>query len=361
MTQNGRSARSNGFLSAVVADSRAATSRPPGTSAHEPDSPQELAVDRIVDPFRRDHPDTGLALRPRRAPAAIALARQRRETDVRTAEGPVTDQDVAHRGEGFEPTRQQQAAATDGIGKNDLATADTFAPEATLRRDVIQERAPALRSDSSPNQTQETERAGPDGPLRVASRARFHARDAELVGARPSKTVVPPARPEQAGGIPQSEITPARDRARAHVPTRRPFATRPETSARATGEPETPDFATEIRSGVVPATEDGEQSTSQQRPSPETRQPRARNGEGARLTTPRTPVTSRGPADAGTRLPRAIQPANSGRPQAAPPAVHIGTLDIRIEAPKQRPQAPPRQPVSFRGSGILSRLYLRRL
>ena len=40
--------------------------------------------------------------------------------------------------------------------------------------------------------------------------------------------------------------------------------------------------------------------------------------------------------------------------------LHIGMLDIRIEAPKQRLQPPSRQPVSFRGSGIASRLYLRR-
>jgi hypothetical protein len=49
------------------------------------------------------------------------------------------------------------------------------------------------------------------------------------------------------------------------------------------------------------------------------------------------------------------------RPPAAPPSVHIGTIDVRVEAPKQRAEAPPRQPVSFSGSGMLSRLYLRRM
>jgi hypothetical protein len=55
--------------------------------------------------------------------------------------------------------------------------------------------------------------------------------------------------------------------------------------------------------------------------------------------------------------PSRVQPA-SARPEAE--GIHIGTLDIRIEAPKQRLQPPSRQPVSFRGSGIASRLYLRR-
>jgi hypothetical protein len=63
-----------------------------------------------------------------------------------------------------------------------------------------------------------------------------------------------------------------------------------------------------------------------------------------------------------TRPQRAATPAPSGtRPPAAPPSVHIGTIDVRIEAPKQRAEAPPRQPVSFSGSGMLSRLYLRRM
>ena len=58
--------------------------------------------------------------------------------------------------------------------------------------------------------------------------------------------------------------------------------------------------------------------------------------------------------------PRPMQPASTRRPDVAPaPSVHIGTLDIRIEAPKQHAQPPSRQPVSFRGSGIMSRLYLR--
>jgi hypothetical protein len=65
-------------------------------------------------------------------------------------------------------------------------------------------------------------------------------------------------------------------------------------------------------------------------------------------------------ARAAASLPHATQPENGNRPEAAPAAVHIGTLDIRIEAPKQRPAPPTRQPVRFRGSGILSRLYLRR-
>jgi hypothetical protein len=55
--------------------------------------------------------------------------------------------------------------------------------------------------------------------------------------------------------------------------------------------------------------------------------------------------------------PSRVQPA-SARPEAE--GIHIGTLDIRIEAPKQRLQPPSRQPVSFRGSGTASRLYLRR-
>jgi len=197
------------------------------------------------------------------------------------------------------------------------------------------------------------------------------------------------------------------DLARAKVPPRRSVSARPETSDRATGKAEAADFAAELgndavpaagegarstrqqrpspempqartsssedarlptprtpatlRTDAVPAAGDAEQSTPQQRPSPETRPASPPSGEDARLPAPRMPAPSRGPADAGTRLPRPIQPANGGRPQAAPPRVHIGTLDIRIEAPKQRPQSPPRQPVTFRGSGILSRLYLRRV
>ena len=128
------------------------------------------------------------------------------------------------------------------------------------------------------------------------------------------------------------------------APGRRPdpLSDLPETSARATGELETPDSSTEMRDWTM------------------RRQVPARSGYNTRLPGLGTPAASRGPAQAGTWLPRAIQPANGRRPQTAPPAVHIGTLDIRIEAPKQRAKSPPRQPVSFRGSGMVSRLYLRR-
>jgi hypothetical protein len=67
------------------------------------------------------------------------------------------------------------------------------------------------------------------------------------------------------------------------------------------------------------------------------------------------PVVSR--RQSPEQRPSRVQPA-SARPEAE--GIHIGTLDIRIEAPKQRLQPPSRQPVSFRGSGIASRLYLRR-
>jgi hypothetical protein len=108
----------------------------------------------------------------------------------------------------------------------------------------------------------------------------------------------------------------------------------PKTLARETSKPETPDYSTEVRDRAV-------------------RQGAARGGED-------TPAAWREPARPETRSPPAIQSANSSRSQTAPPAVHIGTLDIRIEAPNQRATSPTRQPVRFRGSGMLSRLYLRR-
>jgi hypothetical protein len=67
------------------------------------------------------------------------------------------------------------------------------------------------------------------------------------------------------------------------------------------------------------------------------------------------PVLSRRPSL--EQRPSRVQPAS---PRREAEGIHIGTLDIRIEAPKQRLQPPSRQPVSFRGSGIASRLYLRR-
>jgi hypothetical protein len=57
----------------------------------------------------------------------------------------------------------------------------------------------------------------------------------------------------------------------------------------------------------------------------------------------------------------AVSPRRPGAAVAAPqeqPAVHIGTLDIRIEVPKPLP--PRRQKVGFSGSGVFSRLYLQR-
>lgn len=260
MAQGGSSATpSSGFLSAVVADGRAAMPRLPGATASEVDGPHELAIERMVGPPRHGGPDPRPARLPRIAPAAAALTRQGREpsSDAQAPAAPF----VA----GFEPA-QQQAAATERDAENDPAIAEMVAPEAALHGEVIRE------------------------------------------GAQPSQS----------------------DRALEHVdlPTRLPFAARPEPSASAT------DSGAKMRDRGM-------------------RQAPARGGEDTRSA-------SRGPARAGTWLSRAIQPANGSRPQTAPPAVRIGTLDIRIEAPKQRATPPPRQPVRFRGSSILSRLYLRR-
>jgi hypothetical protein len=73
---------------------------------------------------------------------------------------------------------------------------------------------------------------------------------------------------------------------------------------------------------------------------------------------PNVPLTS--PAAAAP--PPCTRPSsNRGRSHEPAPSVHIGILDIRIAAPQLRAEAPSRQPVSFRGSGIISRLYLRRV
>ena len=238
----------SGFLSAVVADSRATMPRLLGATGSEVDGPHELVVERMAGLPRHDGPDP----RPE----------SETSSDVQARAGSFAATDIA---------LAQQPAASERDAEDGPASADMVAPEAALRGEVME-------------------------------------------GARPSQN----------------------DRALEDVdlPTRGTFAARPEPSASATGEPETPDSDAELRDRGM-------------------RQAPAHGGED-------TPAAPRGPARVGTWVPRAIQPANGSRPQTAPPAVLIGTLDIRIEAPKQRTTPPPRQPVRFRGSSILSRLYLRR-
>ena len=54
-------------------------------------------------------------------------------------------------------------------------------------------------------------------------------------------------------------------------------------------------------------------------------------------------------------------PAHGAGMRASPPQVHIGTLEIRIEAPAPAKAAPARAPLPSSGPGIVSRLHLRSL
>ena len=275
MSRDGRSARLfSGFLSAVVADSRTAMPHRSGASTHQPHGPHELVVERVVDPSRPGPPDAP-ALRARQPAAA--------RPDGRVTEAPVAPvrQAVTYPGNEVEPRRPPQA---------DAADSRTAPPPG----ETIREQAADRRSD----------------PRRVSQPGG--------VGPRPSPPSESPARhhdrPRQPQGIHRSEPFSASELVHGNVSTRPPFVDRPDTSARAGGEPGTPDFSAAIRDRVVPATDGGGRSAS---------------------------------------------PVTRGQPQSASPAVHIGTLDVRIEAAK--PPSQPRQPVCFRGSGILSRLYLRRV
>jgi hypothetical protein len=111
-----------------------------------------------------------------------------------------------------------------------------------------------------------------------------------------------------------------------------------------------------------------------ERPAPNTSERRGADrpaAPAAQRSTPRTranadaisataPVASPAAATPIEPESRMIGTQRGDRP-SAPPAVHIGTLDIRVEPAKQTSQTVPRQPVSFRGSSVLSRLYLRRV
>jgi hypothetical protein len=309
MTEDAGSTKPGGFLSAVVADSRAMMPRAPAWARDGEDSFEPMA--ERTGPPRRGRPGME-ARRPRSALAAQAIAQGARATSFA---GRLAEPDAA--GE----SRREDARP---------------AAHATTAPHVAEAPGAAEASDTGPGD----------------------------VGDAATSRAVPATIPGRAGDLHQPRTgphAPARDMVPA-ASARAPFAARRSSAEAhsktvdavvahaidAAGEPgaRDPDAARRPERTAARAALPSSQAASPTQPMPP-------EGEGVTMRA----IVARGSAAAPPR--RSAGPSASTAADARP-AVHIGTMDIRIELAKQRPEPPPRQPVGFRGSGALSRLYLRR-
>lgn len=335
MSESGHSARPGGFLAAVLADSRAAMLRRPRVVDSAFGSPRELDVMHGSLP---QHPSSHAC----------------HVSPVRTAPaGPDTANPVAQPS----PMRAPRHDGRRVVEAPDKAVASSPREPDALR---------------SPRAS-----AGPDDQRGFTSAPA--ARDAVQHDASAIR-----ARLASARAVEEPDVTPGR---RSSEPSLRHHATGRSAASsgvgRAAGSAE-PDATAPVVSGIFQDPPRPQEPSS----SPASGANRDRmfdrdrgtslSGEGggrgatpeqaaARTRhSPREETATRAPVSPARQNPPALeQPrgtdlhATKRVPEA--PAVQIGTLDVRIESPRQRYGPAPRQPVSFRGSGILSRLYLRRV
>jgi len=308
-----------------------------GASANDPDSPRELVMEQVVAPWRqRDGFAAQHSAAARVSPARLPIAREG---------GGVPDAHAIERGVG-----------------TDLAPVAAPAREAAPRSDMIQKKSSGGRFDAQQSRIAEAGPANSIGAAPVSSRAPLQIRH------RQPDDTVQSEQPYtgQSGPAYVSNLGRGNDPMLASATRRVPAATQGQSAARAgtfvafAGEPESPDIGAvqQIRADAAPGPDRGAQVERWR--ADNMRQVRAPEAEHTGARSLLTPIPARGPSAAETRRALPLQSAGSGGPQVTPPTVHVGTLEVRLEAPKQRSQPPLRHPVNFRGSGILSRLYLRR-
>lgn len=386
-----RNLHSGGYLSAVVTDSRAAMPRLPGVAESDQSGPRQLASEQVAIPSRQSG-----------NPKAEFVA----TSDAATRRQPVRPEHSHDRA--FESERK---GADGGVAPSTIPRGSATVMEASLDLAVpVTEEGTADGSATEPREASEARsianarEAGPElavttvfdsGSVRVAemvatgtragpNRATESRPLSSAAGERSASDDVSAAIAPSRGAMQHQAALSGRERdtisisgSGAAVPSSRTsaqaHAAENDPSGRQGPDPqEAPAaynaFARSRPSGAVGSTRTSEAASLRERKDDAPITDRATEPELQRAAEVRQtvtqnvtespynlPVVSR--RQSPEQRPSRVQPA-SARPEAE--GIHIGTLDIRIEAPKQRLQPPPRQPVSFRGSGIASRLYLRR-
>jgi hypothetical protein len=343
MAESRQPGRPGRFLSAVVADSRAMMPRRSVFSDHDVDGPPALASDpTFAAPSRGEAPaarDAGTHS-PRAAPG-VARSRMRPSLPPYVMDRPARP--MASAGAGVE-MRGEALEAVDPDTTVASERRDEFQPVSIDSRanvsvdDSMPPTLPGPPSEASAGAVHDNEiRTSNEGLSPIGDETRRPPR---------FRHAAPPPRASSSSGSTAFETASSN-----RIATIAERSGALDVSARASDSAKAP---TSERA-PLPTTAQTAAQSAEPTPSP------AKAADTATVSQAASPAAPRAPMNL-TRPQRAAMPASSDtRPPTAPPSVHIGTIDVRIEAPKQRAEAPPRQPVSFSGSGMLSRLYLRRM
>jgi hypothetical protein len=373
-----RNLHSGGYLSAVVTDSRAAMPRLPGGAERDREGPRELVSEHAAIPSRQSGNPKAEFVKAefvkaefvatsdaatRRQPVRPEHSHDRAfESEREGADGSVAPSTIP-RGSATEPREASEARSVANAREAgpELAVTTVFDSDNVRVAETVATgtRAGSNRATQSrPLSSAAGERsAGDDGSAAIAPsrgamphQAALSDRERDTISISGSEAAVPLSRTS----------------AQAHAAENGP-------SGRRGPDPQEAPAAHNVFARSRPSGAVGSTRTSEAAPLQESNddapitdraaEPELRHAAEVRKTAAQNvteppynlPVVSR--RQSLEQRPSRVQPA-SARPEAE--GIHIGTLDIRIEAPKQRLQPPSRQPVSFRGSGIASRLYLRR-
>jgi hypothetical protein len=321
MTESRNPVRPGGFLSAIVADSRALMPRWPDLSDRSGGGPPEFEIDRSLGPPQ--------------------------DLNRLGAQGTLPP-DGASAVPGFaHPTVPRKP-----IDQHGTASAEPAAANAAPRKAAIPARLGDFEAGATIGSEQESVGCRVAQPGRDRGTESSNARTNRISRAHrmePDPTGIGQAQEDvrHRGAPPRDAPTPSQDFARRRGVARNRVVAR---VGRAAVRDHT--AGTNTLAPASPADDERGSASAPEAAAPQS-PPRSDQARAAA----RRPQTG---AHAGRpRLDAAGQEPAVTRPPA--PTVHIGTLDIRIESPKQRPEPAPRQPVTFRGSGVLSRLYLRRV
>ncbi len=338
MTRRTPAMKPGGFLSAVVTDSRAAMSM---GRRHMPAAagvlPDEVPLEAEFMTVREHAPLQHAARAAARAPSESGARTQVDETVRRRSAAPQSapDQSAAH------PASVNKIVNGDAIAGDDPATPGHMPNQvlsAPLRARMAGER-------------DVRQRARADEPVRSAASA--PGTDAPDDFHEPATGTVHQLRSAAGAALAEAAATEAAQDSFLDLEIR---------------------FADAVPAGAVPGRRAIERETPR-RPelphsdavsnlAPNAAEPRMAAGGDARdaPNLPRTRLTRRSEPEDIAPQPRRREPrmAPDAPPQGVSPSVQIGSVEVRIEAPAQRPPPPPREPVSFRGSSAASRLYLRR-
>ncbi len=312
----------DGFLSAVVADSRATLPGRPEPFDLGVEESTEMAVEDVVGPPARF---TQRAHRQARGASPSSRGGQSpREPDQASSNLGIAS---------GVPTRSDLAIDAEPATAHDPSPVRSVtAPSPLSSPEVTVERRPAVAQQTA-STTSMPAQPGPRGRGAAFREARAS------IGAEPATIVSShraPPQPSLRGG--QFPATPSAEGFAATPTTSQSLPADAEPTA---GRPQSPSPPEKQREPNPRTLSPGDPAASLASPS---------------LSQPRPGLHAPLPAAA----PVFKTPANwpPARPQ---PAVQIGTLDICIEASKPQRQAPSSQPVRYRGSDLLSRLYLRRV